>query len=109
MRTFFGICIIILVSACSMTSVKSTKINGVSFVSSRTPIDTSHVNPVISIHANYASIMPFAFVRNIEHPEVIHNRGRQMYGETRGGVKQYIETLHEQGVKIMLKPQLWVG
>lgn len=109
MRTFFGICIIILMNACSMAPGKSTKINGVSFVSSRTPIDTSHVNPVISIHANYASIMPFAFVRNTEHPEVIHNRGRQMYGETRGGVKQYIETLHGQGVKIMLKPQLWVG
>lgn len=71
-------------------------------------IDSSHVAPVIKIGANYAAIMPFGFVRNLEHPEVIYNSNRQWFGETKEGVKQYIDELRKEDIKIMLKPQIWV-
>ncbi|PKQ43977.1 glycoside hydrolase [Confluentibacter flavum] len=92
-----------------MAPDKPQKINGVSFVSSRDTINATHIDPVVNIHANYASIMPFGFVRSVDHHEINYNRQRQWYGERRDGVRQYIKSLKARGIKIMLKPQLWVG
>ncbi|WP_034041620.1 glycoside hydrolase family 113 [Wocania ichthyoenteri] len=84
------------------------KINGISFVASSDKINESHVKPVVNVNANYAAIMPFGFIKNSEHPEIIHNTDRQWFGETRAGAKQYIEVLREQHIKIMIKPQIWI-
>lgn len=91
-----------------MTSLKVEKKNGVSFVASRDSITQKHVDPIVHLNANYASVMPFGFIRDLEHPEVVFDSKRQWFGETREGVKQYIETLKKQRIKIMLKPQIWV-
>ncbi len=109
MRTIFWLFIIFLLNACAVAPWKPQKINGVSFVSSRDTINATHIDPVVNIHANYASIMPFGFVRNLEHPEVLYNSNRQMFGESKSGVKQYINSLNKRGIEIMLKPQLWVS
>ena len=84
------------------------KINGVSFVASRDTITQQHVTPVLNVHANYAAIMPFGFMRTLSSTEVIHNTDRQWFGETRKGAKQYAELLQKNGVKIMIKPQIWI-
>lgn len=84
------------------------KINGISFVASNEAIDQSHVEPVVAINANYACVMPFGFVRDLNNPNVVYNTERQWFGETRLGAKQYIEELRKQKIKIMLKPQIWV-
>ncbi|WP_299384452.1 glycoside hydrolase [uncultured Lacinutrix sp.] len=95
---------------CMLQSCTSqTKINGVSFVSSRTAITEEHVNPVVEINANFAAVMPFGFIKNLNNPEVIYNTKQQWYGESRLGVEQYAKSLEAKGVKIMLKPQIWVS
>ena len=71
-------------------------------------IDETHTEPVVKVGANYTAIMPFGFIRDLEHPEIIHNTDRQWFGETRAGAKQYIDELRKQNVKIMIKPQIWV-
>ena len=109
MRIILALLAIFLLSACAMTPAKPFKINGVSFVSSRDTINATHIDPVLEVHANYASIMPFAFIRNINQPEIQYNRNNQWFGESKKGVKQYIESLNARGIKIMLKPQIWVG
>ncbi len=86
-----------------------TKINGVSFVASRTAITEEHVNPVVEINANFAAVMPFGFIKNLNNPEVIYNTKQQWYGESRVGVEQYAKSLDAKGIKIMLKPQIWVS
>jgi hypothetical protein len=52
--------------------------------------------------------MPFGFIRNLSHPEVVFNIKGQWYGETNEGAKQYIQELRKKKIKIMLKPQIWV-
>ncbi|UOY08205.1 glycoside hydrolase [Muricauda sp. SCSIO 64092] len=84
------------------------KINGISFVGSREEVNQEHIDPVIAIHANYAAVMPFGFIRSLDNPNVIFDTDRQWYGETRAGAKQYIQLLQKNGIKIMLKPQIWV-
>lgn len=96
---------IVVVQSCN---TQTSKINGVSFVASREAINENHTNPVVNINANYAAIMPFGFIKELNHPEIIYNTDRQWFGETKVGAKQYIETLQEKNIKIMLKPQIWV-
>ena len=91
-----------------MAPVKREKINGVSFVASREAINQEHVKPVLNVNANFVAIMPFGFIRDLEHPEIVYNTERQWFGETSLGAKQYIEELRYSGVKIMIKPQIWV-
>ncbi|WP_204343980.1 glycoside hydrolase family 113 [Psychroserpens algicola] len=101
-RLLFLCCIL---SSCA---AQQEKINGVSFVASRDAVSDVHTNPVVEVGANYAAIMPFGFVKSIDHPEIVHNTNRQWFGETRPGGKQYIEELRKKQIKIMVKPQIWI-
>jgi hypothetical protein len=84
------------------------KINGLSFVASRDPVDQLHIDEVLKVNANSAAIMPFGFMRDIGNPNIIFDTDRQWFGETKKGAKQYIELLKENGISVMLKPQIWV-
>lgn len=109
MRSFVisFLCLFLLVS-CSATIPKKQSINGVSFVASNEAVKQSDISPLINVNANYAAVMPFGFIRNLDSPEVVYNTNRQWYGETEEGTKQYIEQLQKNNIKIMVKPQLWV-
>tara|TARA_R110002072_G_scaffold106447_1_gene232432 strand:- start:85237 stop:86244 length:1008 start_codon:yes stop_codon:yes gene_type:complete len=89
-------------------SSKSQKINGISFVAAGEPTTQAQIEKVKNVHANYAAVMPFAFIRNLEAPTLFFNTERQWYGERREGVKQYVESLHANDIKVMLKPQIWI-
>jgi len=104
-RFLFFILFIFLLQACTS---QSSKINGVSYVASGEPTTQEQVQEVKNINANYAAVMPFGFIRDLENPELMFNTPRQWYGERREGVKQYIEMLQKNDVKVMLKPQIWI-
>ncbi|WP_298339611.1 glycoside hydrolase [uncultured Algibacter sp.] len=87
---------------------QTKKINGVSFVASPEPVNETHISPVIKVNANFAAIMPFGFIRNLNNPQLVYNTDKQWFGETRAGAKQYIGELRKKGVKVMIKPQIWV-
>jgi len=104
----FKLLFFILIFSFQSCNSQTKKINGVSFVAANAQVTTKHISPVVNVNANYAAIMPFGFVRDLKHPEIIHNTHRQWFGETVDGTKQYVEALHEKNIKIMLKPQIWV-
>jgi hypothetical protein len=87
---------------------KLEKINGVSFVGSRDPADQEHVEAVMNVNADHAAVMPFGFIRELGSPEIIFDTDRQWYGETREGARQYIKLLQQNGIRVMLKPQIWI-
>ncbi|MGB5665317.1 MAG: glycoside hydrolase, partial [Maribacter sp.] len=87
---------------------KFVKINGVSFVASREKVDQNHIEEILKIHANHAAVMPFGFIREINSPDIIFDTERQWFGETKSGARQYIQMLHKNGIKVMLKPQIWI-
>lgn len=93
----------------SCNSQIAEKMNGVSFVASGGSIEQHHVDPVLKVNANAAAIMPFGFIRDLKTPKIIFNTERQWFGETKAGAKQYIEQLHKNNIKVMLKPQIWIS
>ncbi len=88
--------------------VNAQKINGISFVASRDKATQENVVPVVNVGANYAAVMPFGFIRALDNPTVVYNTDRQWYGERLEGAKSYIKLLQANGIKILLKPQLWI-
>jgi Glycoside Hydrolase Family 113 len=108
MRVFYGFFMMLFIASCAMAPSTLEKINGVSFVASRDVLNENHINPIVNLNANYAAIMPFGFIRDLNHPEIVFNTNRQWYGETKEGAQQYIEKLKSKHIKIMLKPQIWV-
>lgn len=101
---FLFLCLVQL----SCSSQSQEKINGISFVGSRDKATQEHIDPVLQVNANYAAVMPFGFIRSLEDPTLVFDTERQWFGETRAGGKQYIEMLQKNGIKIMVKPQIWV-
>lgn len=95
-----------LIAACSPT--QGEKVNGISFVASREALDQVHIDSLALVHPNFVAIMPFGFLRDPNSPEIIFDSDRQWYGETGEGARQYILLLHKNGIKVMLKPQLWI-
>jgi len=109
MKSIHTLLLILLIAVLSCQSQSETKkINGVSFVASRDTIHDTHITPLVELNANYAAIMPFGFIRDLNHPDITYNSNRQWYGETRLGAKHYINALQKQNINIMLKPQIWV-
>ena len=88
---------------------QSQKINGVSFVSSGKAVTQKNVDPLIELKANYAAVMPFGFIRSISDPKLFFNEKRQWFGERKEGVKQYMQMLQKNNIKIMMKPQIWIA
>ncbi len=84
------------------------KMNGVSFVATRDKAVQENVDLLKELHVSHAAVMPFGFIRQLDSPEIIFNTDRQWFGETRQGVMQYIELLHQNRIKVMVKPQIWI-
>lgn len=105
---FFRPLFVLSILALQACTGQVTKINGVSFVASQNAIDNTHVQPLVNLNANYAAVMPFGFISDLSQPEIMFNTQSQWFGETKIGAKQYIKTLQNAKIKIMLKPQIWV-
>ncbi|MCL7764360.1 glycoside hydrolase [Polaribacter sp. Z014] len=108
MKTYKFLFLLLIFIQLSCNS-QQKKINGLSFVASRDQIDTTHTNSVLKAQSNYVALMPFGFIRDLSSPEVIHNTSRQWFGETKNGLLQYANEFKKKNVKVMVKPQLWVG
>ncbi|PHR15041.1 MAG: glycoside hydrolase [Aequorivita sp.] len=85
-----------------------SKINGVSLVAAPDSLSNKNIASLKEVNANYVTVMPFGFIRSLNHPEIIYDQERQWFGETRQGVTQYVELLHKNEIKVMMKPQIWV-
>ena len=93
-------------SGCNKTLTK-TEINGVSLVSISSMIDASHFTPVNNLNATWVAIIPFGFIRS-GASAVEYNLGWQWYGEKRQGTIESIALAKSKGLKVFLKPHLWV-
>ncbi|MCM8570895.1 glycoside hydrolase [Gramella jeungdoensis] len=88
--------------------LNSKKLNGLSLVASRDSLTQNHVAKIVDINSNAVALMPFAFMRDNNEPELYFNLERQWFGERVQGIEQAIELLHEKKLKVMLKPQIWI-
>ncbi len=89
------------------TPTISEKMNGVSFVGAPKAVKSEAFNHVQRIHANWITLMPFGFT-NDGDPNMKYNIDWQWWGEREEGIIKCSEYAKERGIKVMIKPQLWI-
>lgn len=109
---YFFLYSVILLGACSQShSPKPDLIKGLSLVAPRVGFDTNAMSSVRKINSNWVAVIPYAFCRpgetNVYYDH--QNSNPRWWGEGRTGVEETICLAREQGLKVMLKPQIWVG
>ncbi len=85
----------------------TSKINGISFVAPAKPVDSTWTKQIKNTNAGWVAIIPYAFCRK-NQPEVYYNAERQYWGESLTGAKENIKQAHKAGLKVMVKPQIWM-
>lgn len=82
------------------------KINGVSLVSIKQQMNATDFLPIKELGANWISLVPFCDFDSLHKNQLIYNQSWEYYGERLEGLQKTIQQLHNQGFKIMLKPQI---
>lgn len=109
-RNFLN-CILLIstIILCSCHTINNQKkINGISLVASRDSLQVGHLNPIENINANAVALMPYAFMRDIDNPELSFNIEQQWFGERAAGIEQSIKLLKKKELKLMIKPHIWL-
>ncbi|MBL7814187.1 MAG: hypothetical protein JNL70_04200 [Saprospiraceae bacterium] len=87
----------------------SDKIKGLTLVAPREPFKNEPMTEVKSVNAEWIAVVPYGFTRQ-GIPSVRYDGfGQHHWGELFEGVKVTIDSAHKAGLKVMLKPQVWVG
>ena len=97
----------LLIATLAGATAQSGKINGVNFVSGRSAVREVNMKPITQVGAGYISVIPYAFTRG-HSPNVSFNTSGQWYGETVDGTVNIVTEARKQGLKIMVKPHIWV-
>ncbi len=86
--------------------IKDT-IRGITMVAPPREFNEDPIFPIKEINADWIAVVPYAYSR-VGQPEVRWNPHRQWWGETPEGIIESIRVAHSKGIKVMLKPQVYV-
>ncbi len=110
MRLSFSFLILLLFLITSCHGQKAAdKLNGISLVASREQVSASDIKPILEVNANAVAVMPYAFMESLATPNLKFNVTRQWQGERLDGIRKTTQLLHSQGLKVMIKPHIWIG
>ncbi len=85
----------------------TSRINGLSFVAPPAPFHSNPMQTVKNINSNWIAVIPYGY-SPIGKAVVHYNSSRQWWGERLEGVEATIKLAKEHGLKVMLKPQVYV-
>ncbi len=89
-------------------SIRKNLISGVNMEAPPNPVDSTCFKNMNRIGAKWVSLIPFAFSRQGQ-TTVQYSNDRQWWGEREEGIVACIQLAHAENMKVMLKPQLWLG
>ena len=84
------------------------KIEGLSFVAPPNPYANNPMMAVKNVGADWIAIIPFAYTRQGQADVYYNRKGHQWWGERPEGVLETIRLAQEAGIKMMLKPQVYI-
>jgi hypothetical protein len=89
-------------------TVRKKFISGVNMEAPPNPVDSGCFINMHRIGAKWVAVIPFAFSSQGQ-TIVQYNGDRQWWGEREEGIVACIKLAHDANMKVMLKPQLWIG
>ena len=91
-----------------VTISPSPKMSGLSFVAPPRPFTGAVMNEVKSVNADWIATIPYGFTRIGEAAVHYADFGGHWWGERLDGVRVTIDSAHRAGIRVMLKPQVYV-
>jgi len=82
------------------------KMNGLTFVAPPEPFPADPMPAVTNVGASWIAVVPYAFTR--PGAPSVRFGGGQWWGESPAGIRETIRQAHAAGLKVMLKPQVWI-
>lgn len=95
-------------SACEVLSCSNTpKIDGVSWVGRPNPVTTGNIAAVKQVNAGWLALIPYGFSKT-GSTDLRYNQSWQWWGETPEGISKTTQLAKQQGLHVMIKPQVWL-
>jgi len=89
-------------------SAQAQKITGVNFVAEKTSVDSNAFVHLKTINPKWMSWSPYAFCDKTTG-KISFNHPWQWEGESLEGTAKAIELSHASGLKVMIKPHIWMS
>lgn len=90
------------------TAAVGPKMGGLTFVAPPEPFAANPMPAVQASGAGWIAVVPYAFLRPGTSQVVFKESGGQWWGERPEGVRETVRLAHEAGIKVMMKPQVWI-
>jgi hypothetical protein len=93
----------------TLSPVSATeKMTGLTFVAIPKPFKTAVMQDVRSYNAGWIAVIPYGYTM-LKQPSVKFGGGDwQWWGETTDGIRLTIDSAHRAGIRVLLKPQVYV-
>lgn len=88
------------------------KMKGLSMVAPPKEVSDTCLTAILNVKANWVSLMPYAFVPKESATvrfQIDSSKNHQWWGESPAGIRKCIRMAKSKGIKVMLKPHLWLG
>ena len=110
-----GLVLPLAIHSCAARSMGDTlpiiteKYKGVNFTGTSYQItDFSSFDSLKLLGCDWVSFTPFSYMHAKNNPHLADTFPRQWYGESRPGIREQIDSAHARGLKVMVKPHIWI-
>ncbi len=83
----------------------SQEFKGICFSSPKAAVKKSDILAIAEMNANWIAVVPYAYYYE---GEIHYNMDDQWKGERAEGIRKTVQFAHEEGMKVMLKPHVWI-
>lgn len=90
------------------TVFETTKIKGMTFSARRAP-DFTTMDTLASLGTSHVAVVPFAYQRGFTADSVRFDPETNWYTESDRGISELAREAASRGMKVVLKPHIWVG
>lgn len=84
----------------------SNKLKGVSLVAPPNPFSKDPIASIQQLGGNWVAVLPYAYFKK-NQPQIYGFSKQSWWGERPEGIAVTTQYAHQNGVKVLLKPQLW--
>ncbi|MGK0388176.1 MAG: hypothetical protein ACI94Y_000904 [Maribacter sp.] len=89
------------------TSIEREIIKGISLVAPPAAFKENPMTAIKQVNAEWLAVIPYAYC-GVGNTDIVFNVNSQWWGEKEEGVLETIRIAKKSGLKVMLKPQIWV-
>lgn len=96
-----------VLSLCCSAQVSLERINGFNVMPAFNPLEADYTPELLETGAEWVSLVTYIYA-DMDQPVLGYDDRPQKWGETKSGLEQMISEAKDAGLKVMLKPSIWI-